>query len=468
MKPYKNALSIVAILAIVTVLLAAAGFSTKQTLASVIFLMIICGTLFYWKFRLSFAFAGVAVLLGAGLIDIPHVIEFAGLDIILFLVGMMTIVGFLEENHFFEYLVAKVVDAIGERPYLLIAVLMVLSTFFAALVDEVTSILFMMATMFHIARRYKVNPAPYLLMIVFATNIGSSATAVGNPIGVMIALRAKLSFADFLRWAAPISALCLGITIPLCFALFRKDLAELKARMKLSGNESHELRHVGYTKSAIRICWALFLAAITGLVMHHHLEEWLHLQKNTLLIGTALFFGAIAICLRGDQARDFFSRRVDWWTLTFFLVLFASVGTLKYVGVTGKIAEGMIHVAGGGPVLLLNIFTAAICLLTAFMDNVLAVATFIPILTDIEKVGVYIFPFWWAMLFGGTLYGNATVIGSTANIVAMGMMEKEFGKHIKFTEWLRPGVIVSTATILAAMTALYAQLRLMPGAPAHF
>ncbi len=468
MKSFKTVAIIALIILAAAVALSAAGFTSRQVLATSIFLTIICGTLFYWKFRLAFAFAGVAVLLGGGLVDIPHVIEFAGLDIILFLVGMMTIIGYLEENHFFEYLVAKVVDKVGERPYLLMGILMALSTFFAALVDEVTSILFMMSTMFHVTKRYKVNPIPFLLMIVFATNIGSSATAVGNPIGVMIAMRAKLTFMDFLRWATPISLMTLLITIPLCFVLFNKALGDLREKMKKKGNELHELQHVHYTKKGIRICWALFLATIFGLVMHHHLEEALHLEKNTLLIGTALFFGAVSIFLKAGEARDFFTRRVDWWTLTFFMILFASVGTLKYVGVTQKVAEGMIALAGGGHVFLLNIFTAAISLLTAFMDNVLAVATFIPILSDIEKIGVYIYPFWWAMLFGGTLCGNATVIGSTANIVAMGMLEKETGGHIKFMEWAIPGTIVSLATIFAAMAALYAQFHLMPGAPVHF
>ncbi len=457
------------ILAIAALAFIAIGFTPKQVIATCVFLMILCGTLFYWKFRLTFALGGLAVLLATNLLDIPHVIEFAGLDIILFLMGMMAIIGFLEEKHFFEYLVAKTVDSIGHRPFMLMGVLMFLSTVFAALVDEVTSILFMMSTMFHVVRRYKVNPAPYLLMIVFATNIGSSATAVGNPIGVMIALRAGLSFTDFLRWAAPVSLVCMGITIVLSFLIFGKELRGLRGKMKGGGDdETSEIKHVAYKKSDIRICWALFLGTILCLVCHHPLEELLHLTKNTLLIGTALFFASIAILLKADEAREFFMRRVDWWTLSFFLVLFASVGTLKYVGVTERIAQGMIHLAGGGHVFLLNIFTVAICLLTAFMDNVLAVATFIPILSDIEKVGVYVFPFWWAMLFGGTLYGNATVIGSTANIVAMGMMEKEFGKHIKFSEWLIPGVIVSTVTILVAMTLLYSQYHLMPGAPPVF
>lgn len=468
MKQFKTPLIIAAILIAAAIGLLSLNFSPKQVIATDIFLMILCGTLFYWKFRLAFAFSGLAVLLGTGLIDLPHVIEFAGLDIILFLVGMMTIIGYLEENHFFEYLVAKVVDAVGERPYLLMAILMCLSTFFAALVDEVTSILFMMSTMFHVTKRYKVGAIPFLLMIVFATNIGSSATAVGNPIGVMIALRAGLTFADFLRWAAPISIAALIITIPTCFLLFRKSINDLKEKMKKKGNELNELKHVHYTKRGIQACWILFSLTVIFLVMHHSLEEILHLQKNTLLIGTSLFFAAVSIFLKAGDAREFFMRRVDWWTLSFFLILFASVGTLRYVGVTERIATGMIQMANGGNVFLLNIFTAAISLLTAFMDNVLAVATFIPIVADIEKIGVYIFPFWWAMLFGGTLYGNATVIGSTANIVAMGMLEKESGEHIKFSEWLFPGVIVSTITILLAMGLLYAQFPLMPGAPAKF
>ena len=140
MKALKTNTSIVAIILGAALALAAAGFTPKQILASSIFLSILCGTLFYWKFRLAFAFAGVAVLLGGGLVDIPHVIEFAGLDIILFLVGMMTIIGFLEENHFFEYLVAKVVDKVGERPYLLMGILMALSSVFAALVEDRKSV----------------------------------------------------------------------------------------------------------------------------------------------------------------------------------------------------------------------------------------------------------------------------------------------------------------------------------------
>ena len=442
--------------------LAKIGFTRDQVMSSAIFLLILCGTLFYWPFRVTFAFAGIAALLGSNLLDVPHVIEHAGLDIILFLVGMMCLIGHLEEKHFFEYLIAKVVDRVGHHAYLLIGVLMAFATLSAALVDEVTSILFMMSTTFHLARRYQVNPIPFLLMIVFATNVGSSATAVGNPIGVMIALRGQLSFSDFLRWASPISLVSLIVMIGLCFLYFKKDIEHLGRQMKKERKEEKEIAHVAFRKRDISVCWTLFLGTILLLVFHHAIEERMGLSKNTMLLGTALLAGSVAILLNSQNARDFFSKRVDWWTLTFFMALFASVGTLKYTGVTERIAEGMIGLAGGNPTFLLIAFTGAISLLTGFMDNVLAVATFIPILSDIGKSGIFTYPFWWGMLFGGTLYGNLTVIGSTANIVAMGMLEREFKQHIKFMTWLKPGFIVSTVTIAIALLLIYLQIPLMP------
>jgi len=442
--------------------LAQVGFNRDQVLSTCIFLVIVCGTLFYWKFRLTFAFAGLSALLATHLLTVHGIIEHAGLDIILFLVGMMCVVGYLEEKNFFEYLIAKVVDRIGHHAYLLMLFLMIFATISAALVDEVTSILFMMATMFHLCKRYKVDPIPFLLMIVFATNIGSSATAVGNPIGVMIAMRGELSFADFLRWASPITVVCLVAAIPICFFYFRGAIDELGKNMENEKKEVREVQHVQYKNSDIRICWILFVGTIGFLVSHHSIEHWLHLEKNTMLLGTALGAGSIAILLNAHQARDFFTRRVDWWTLTFFLALFASVGTLQHTGVTDRIANGMIQLASGNETVLFIAFTGAVSLLTGFMDNVLAVATFIPILGDIKESGVFTYPFWWGMLFGGTMYGNLTVIGSTANIVAMGMLEREFDEHVSFMRWIKPGFIVSTVTLVIALFLLHVQIPLMP------
>src|SRR4029079_9479005 len=118
--------------------------------------------------------------------------------------GMFLVIGFLEENQFFESVVERIVRWVGPRPRLLLIVIMLMGTVAAALVDEVTSILFMTGTMLHLTNKYRQNPIPFVIMLVFATNIGSSASSIGNPIGVMIALKAGFSFLGFVRWRPPI------------------------------------------------------------------------------------------------------------------------------------------------------------------------------------------------------------------------------------------------------------------------
>ena len=443
------------------------GLTTQQVLAVGGFCIILYGAIFFWKYRLAFSSFGVALLLAANLLDVPHLIEFAGLDIILFLVAMMTVIGFLEEKHFFEFVIDRLLLWIGPHPKKIMVVMMIMASISAALVDEVTSILFMTAAMLNLLGRGKINPIPFILMLVLTTNIGSSATVVGNPVGVIIALRSGLTFSDFLRWATPISAACLVVTIPICLALFKKDVAALKG--VLAGRKGEQrLEHLAKedrsTKMGVLISGWLFAAVVVGLVLHHALEHWLGLPSNTMLLGVALFGAGAALAISGEGARELVEKRVDWWTLAFFLMLFASVGTLKYTKVTSVIAEHIIHLSGGSIPVLTTLFGWSSWLLTSIMDNVLAVATFVPIISDVATSGLNTFPLWWAMLMGGTLGGNATLIGSTANIVAAGVIERRELGTITFAEWLKPGLIVAIATMLLATTLLLAQLSLMPAA----
>jgi Na+/H+ antiporter NhaD/arsenite permease-like protein len=243
------------------------GFPWDQVLSLAIFLMVISGTLLFWRFRLPFALIGISLLLAFGLLDIPHLIEFSGLDIVLFLVGMMIFVGFLEENHFFESLVNTLVRTIGRRPLFLVITLMVVGAVSAALVDEVTSILFMTAAMIRLTSRFGVNPIPFVIIQVFATNIGSSATVVGNPIGVMIAMRAGLTFQDFLRWASPVSLCALLLTIPLSLLYYSKEIRGWKEKMKGKDLWKEEVP-LGEGSRQSALCLILFIGTISGLVIH--------------------------------------------------------------------------------------------------------------------------------------------------------------------------------------------------------
>ena len=435
-----------------------ARFNVQQVLSVAIFASFILGTLFYWPFRLAFALVGMTALLTCKVIDIPHLIEFANVDIILFLISMMLVIGFLEERKFFEVLLERLLAAIDHSGHLLFGVMMLSAMLASALVDEVTSILFMTSLTLHLTKRFKLDPIPFVIMIVLATNVGSSATVVGNPIGVLIALRAGLGFSDFLRWATPIALANVLLAIGICFLYFRKPLKELADAIHRARGETIEVEHVD--RKEFRKAGFLFIATIVGLVVHHQVEHLLALPKNTLLLAFPFLMAGIALFIEGEKARELVEKRVDWWTLAFFILLFASVGTLRYVGVTDRIAGGLRAAAGTNPALLLALVLGSSALLTAFLDNILVVAAFIPIVADLGASGIPIGALWWGLLCGGTLGGNATMIGSTANVVAIGMLEKE--KHsIRFSQWLGPGLAVTIPTLLLAFLLLFLQLPLL-------
>jgi Na+/H+ antiporter NhaD/arsenite permease-like protein len=462
------------ILAAIAIISFLSGMELLQVASLTVFSSLILGTLLFWRFRLAFALVGIAALMTLGLLNTDTLIEFAGLDIILFLVAMMIVIGYLEERHFFEHLLEIILARIGNNPNKLIILLMLMSGMFAALVDEVTSILFMAATILHLTSKLRVNPIPFIIMIVFATNLGSSATVVGNPVGVLIALRADLTFIDFLRWATPISIVGLIIAIPISLKYFSKDIKQLGAAMvsQSTGNSQYSSSTTAVVEQVVAgapkkqryylIPWILFITTIGGLVSHSAVEEVLGLEKNTMLLGTAFAAAGTALFMQRDRARELVERRVDWWTLAFFIFLFASVGTLQLSGVTTLIANGVFELSGGDETRLFFVFSIVSGITGALMDNILAVATFIPIVNDIGNLGIYNYPLWWGLLFAATFFGNLTLIGSTANIVALGMLERQKRGHITLLEWIKPGALVSIPTLALALVLTYLQIPLMP------
>jgi Na+/H+ antiporter NhaD/arsenite permease-like protein len=437
-------------------------FAPNQVISLTVFVGIILSILLFWRLRVVFALFGVFVLLASGLLDIPHFIEFAGLDIVTFLIGMMIVIGFLEERHFFEYLLERIVGVSGSS-FRLLFILMSAAAFSAALVDEVTSILFMTALVLRITGALGVSFIPLLILVVFATNIGSSATVVGNPVGVMIALRAGLGFSDFLRWATPISLLTLFMTVPIGYFYFRGYFQELDRKLKeakmVQATVAEGINN-GQAKLD-RVALLLFLGTIGLLVAHTPLEDALGLEKNTLLLGAPMLGAGVALILEGQRARELVERRVDWWTLLFFLLFFSTVGTLKYVGVTGIIARTLYDFAGGNQILFLTLTGYIAGFLSAFMDNILAIATVIAVAQDLQALGINVAPLWWILLFAGTLMGNLTIIGSTANIIAIGIVERQRVGHITLREWVKIGAPVSLLTFSVALLLIILQLPLL-------
>ncbi|MFC1860517.1 SLC13 family permease [Chloroflexota bacterium] len=441
---------------------------TQQTLAITIFLATVLGTLMFWKFRLAIAFIGLVLLLATRTVDLPTAMEFMNLDVILFLVGMMVIVGMLRQFGLFRWLLVKVLRISRFEPHWLLILILILSGVMAALVDEVTSILFTTALVLDLCDHFGVNPIKYIVAVVLATNIGSSWTVLGNPIGILIAFESGLAFEDFIRFALPVGAISLLVLIGIVLIWFRKDFPELRERHQLE--LAADGRRDQAADSGVRFLadWArikdkkafigsivIFAAVIISLVIDHRLESLFGLEPNTLLFATPILGAGIVMLWQRSEAREYIQRDVDWWTLVFFMFLFAQAGCLQYVGLTDRIAEVLLNTNGGSannqlPVIIM---LWASGFLSAIADNVVVVSGLAPVAHTLSA-GMNTSAPWWALLFGGCYGGNMTMIGSTANIVALGILERKTGRLITLGYWLRVGLLASIIPMAIGMVAL--------------
>ena len=180
------------------------AMTANQSTACAVFIAIIFGTLFFWGFRLAIAFLGLAVLIFNKSMDIPTFVTSSSLEVIMFLVGMMVIVGALRDLGFFTWIVQLIVSMPNLSSRKFIFVTATASALLACAVDEVTSIIFISTLIFQVSDRLKLNATPYILIAVLATNIGSAGTMMGNPVGIFIGTKGQLSFGDFMVWAFPL------------------------------------------------------------------------------------------------------------------------------------------------------------------------------------------------------------------------------------------------------------------------
>ncbi len=416
--------------------------SFLQVMAGTIFIATVIGTLMFWRFRLAIAFIGITCLLATQTLDIAHMIEFMSIDVIIFLVAMMILVDIAKDSGFFTWLLGKLLRLTNYDPKKVLISMMVVSTLMAAMVDEVTSILFITAIVFEYCRHFELDPLPYTLSCVLATNVGSSATMLGNPVGILIGLRGNLTFEDFLVWSMPVAMISLVLLIFVCTFWYRKPLREAKYKVgaHMRGGDNALFEEISNDKMReVKLSGILLFATIIAVALHYRIELLLGVEKFTYLLVAAFAGAGIGLLWKRSKAQHIVERGVDWWTLLFFTFLFAKAGALKYTGLTDILAGGIASMATSQ--LQMTTFMLWFSgIMSALLDNVVLIAALIPVVQSLATIGFNAAPLWWALLFGGVYGGNITMIGSTANIVALGMLEKQFNYHMRFFKWLGIGI----------------------------
>jgi len=431
------------------------GLNTHQATAISIFAVSVFGTLFFWSFRLTFAFLGTSILLITQTIDIDNVIKFSSLEVILFLVGMMVLVGLLKDAGFFAWIVSLILRIRNLTANKFFVLICVISALLSCAVDEVTAIIFIVAAIFEICDYFEVNPAPFLIAAVLATNTGSSGTALGNPIGILIASKSGLTFEDFMLKAFPVMLACLFVAIVILKFWYRRQLAELDHKIQEFGANEMLIRLISVPpERELKIALAIFGATLVSISLHHRLEVLWNLKPNTILLTLPLVSSGLVMAWKWRKARDYIEKDVEWWTLLFFMLLFAQAGTLKYTGATDVLAKNLAGLAGNSVSLLTAIVLWVSTIGSSILDNVVLVAAFIPVIQSFQGLSSSLQPLWWALLFGGCFGGNITLVGSTANIVALGILEKEKNIHVTFFRWFWVGLTVGCITTAIVWIAL--------------
>ncbi|WP_328378023.1 ArsB/NhaD family transporter [Streptomyces sp. NBC_00440] len=401
--------------------------------------------------RVAAALGGAGLMLALGATDdgAAFFSQDTGIDwnVIFLLLGMMVIVGVLKRTGVFEYLAIWSVKRARGRPFRVLAMLVAITALASALLDNVTTVLLIAPVTLLVCERLALAVAPFLITEVFASNIGGIATLVGDPPNIIIAGRAGLTFNDFLVHLAPLAVLLTAVLIGVCRFLFRGAFtydAERAARV-MELNERDAIRDPRLLGQGL----AVLTLVIVGFILHPVLH---YAPSVVALLGAGLLV-AVSTVRTGEVLAE-----VEWPTLAFFAGLFVMIGALIGTGVVGEVSTALSHAVGGrelgGSMLLLG----ASGVLSGVVDNIPYVATMAPITAGLVHSvgGGSDHVMWWALTLGADLGGNATAIGASANVVVLGIAERN-GTPISFWQFTRYGLVVTAATL--ALSAGYIWLR---------
>ncbi|RJQ47141.1 MAG: hypothetical protein C4538_05580 [Nitrospiraceae bacterium] len=388
-----------------------------------------------------------------------HIEEF-GIDwnVIFLLISMMIIINLMRPTGVFEYIAIKSAKWGKGEPFRIMAIFAIVTAVLSALLDNVTTVLLITPVTLLIADALEVDPVPYLLSCVLASNIGGTATLIGDPPNIMIASKAQLNFMDFIYHLAPIVVVMMVVyiaVIKLIWGRKMKTRDELKERI-MSMNEHDAIKDPVMLKKSL---FVLFLV-LTGFVFH----GMLHFQPATV----ALFGAGLLLLLSNTHEPHHILAEVEWPTIFFFIGLFIIVGGVVKVGLIKWMSIKVLDITQG------NLFATSMVIMwfsafaSAIVDNIPYVATMNPLVADMagqiwpELSGRALLhhpdlmPVWWSLALGACLGGNGSAIGASANVIVVGMSEKA-GRKISFMKFMAYGMPIMLLTV--AISTIYVWIR---------
>ena len=414
---------------------------TTQIIAIVVFVVVMVAIVTEKIHRALAAVVGAMVLLILHVVSFDAAMEHVDFNTLGVLLGMMLFVAVVKLSGLFEYLAIKCARLAKGNPWLVMVLFVCLTAVLSALLDNVTTVLLIGPMTVTVCRLLDLDPLPFFLAEIMASNIGGTATLIGDPPNIMIGSAAGLSFADFVMVDAPAAIICL---IVMFGRKFKVDEEHKRALMER--DEREEIKNPTLLRQSV----IMIILVTAGFMLHGSLG----IESCVV----ALTAAGILMLISGERIEEALAH-VEWTTLVFFAGLFIVVGALSEVGVIGMLAQALIDVTGGSTFIAMLVLLIASAIISSFLDNIPFVVTMIPILLSMEATGMDVMPLWWAVSLGACLGGNGTLIGASANVV-MSDIAKKHGTEITFMGFLKYGFPIMLVTI--AVSAVYLVVRFPP------
>ena len=388
------------------------------------------------------ALAGAMALVVTGVMSAHRALSYIDFNTIGLLVGMMVLVAIIRQSGLFEYVAIKAAKMVHGDPWKIMIAFILLTAVLSGILDNVTTVLLVGPMTIAIAKMLEINPVPFLMTQILASNAGGTATLIGDPPNIMIGSAANLSFMDFLKNTGIAVVLVIIFMIVMMRFVYKKEI-------EVEGLDTSKIMNLDPDKSItdkplLIKGVVVIVLVILGFIFHDQIG------MDTSVI--ALTAAAVMLIIGGVNV-DNAIQDVEWTTIAFFMALFVVVGGLTETGVIKQVAAVIIERTAGHPVMMMLILLWASALLSSFLNNIPFIATLIPLVLALKADGMDAEPLWWAISLGACLGGNGTMIGASANVV-LSHIRTQPGYPITFKSYLRVGMPFMLGSVFISMVFL--------------
>lgn len=372
-----------------------------------------------------------------------YFINYIDFNVIFLLVSMMIIVSIATKSGMFNWVANELLKHTQGKPIRILFVLGLFTAITSAFLDNVTTVILIMPITFYIAKKLDINPIPYLITEVFSSNIGGTATLIGDPPNIIIGSAAGLSFTDFIKELTGIVFVILIVALIILAVFFKKQLVTTEERMASIAQIDNS--HTITNKALLIRSLVVLIAVIAGFVLH----DITHIETSvTAMLGAS-------VLLLFEKPSDLF-KEVEWNTIFFFIGLFIIIGGLEASGGIALMAKWILTVTQGSEKATALLILWGSGFISGIIDNIPYTATMTPMILEIEKVmgQAYAEPLWWCLSLGACLGGNMTIIGAAANVIVSETAAAH--KHpITFMQFLKYGVIIMVTSLILSSAYIY-------------